>query len=272
MTVRARRWYASLEAVKAELSLTGTTQDARLKRLIERASAYLEAATRRVFVPMTETRVFDAPAGVTAPLLLDQDLLAVTAVSDGGGAVVLSDLVLYPLNAARKRMIALAPGVSWETGATAQAAISVSGRWGYSDDLDATGATLAAAISSTTAMTLTASAVGLIETGWCLAIDTEQFFVTGVNGTAITVQRGNNGTTAATHSLGASIYRYVPAPAIEEATVVLASLWFQWQDAGGVKSKTIGDFKVDYVDGWPIPDVVAAIVRQHRRPAVMGLG
>ena len=97
--------------------------------------------------------------------------------------------------------------------------------------------------------------------------------MTGVNGTAITVQRGNNGTTAATHSLGASIYRYVPAPAIEEATVVLASLWFQWQDAGGVvKSKTIGDFKVDYVDGWPIPDVVAAIVRQHRRPAVMGLG
>lgn len=269
MTMRSRRWYASLEGVKAELGLTSTAQDARLKRLIERASAYLEAATRRVFVPMTETRVFDVPADATAPLWLDQDLLAVTAVSDGGGAVAVSDLVLYPLNAACKRMIALASG--WETDMTAPAAISVSGRWGYEEGLDATGATLAAAISSTTANTMTVSDGSLIETGWCVLIDGEQMFVVSIVGTTVTVLRGNNGTTAATHSAGTVIYRYVPAPAIEEATVVLASLWYYWQDAGGVKSKTIADFKVDYVDGWPIPDVVAAIVRQYRRPTVMGL-
>lgn len=271
VTVRSRRWYTSLEAVKAELGLTSTTQDVRLKRLIERASAYLESAARRWFVPVTDTRSFDAPAGAQDPLVLDQDLLNLTAISDGGGAVALTDVVLYPLNAVRVRVIELAPAESWETGTTAQAAISVTGLWGYGADLDATGAILAAAITSTTATTITVSDGSLIETGWCLLIDSEQLFVVGISGATITVLRGNNGTTAATHSNAAPVYRYVPAPAIEEATVVLATLWYHWQGAGGVKSKEIGDYSVSYVDGWPIPDVVVRVVQQHRRVDIRSL-
>lgn len=271
VTVRSRRWYTSLEAVKAELGQTSTTQDARLKRLIERASAYLEGATHRWFVPVTDTRSFDAPAGARDPLLLDQDLLSATAISDGGGAVALTDVVLYPLNAVRARVIELAPTESWETGTTEQAAISVTGQWGYSADLDVTGAILAAAISSTTATTITVSDGSLIETGWCLLVDNEQLFVTGISGATVAVLRGNNGTTAATHSNATVVYRYVPAPAIEEATAVLATLWYHWQGAGGVKSKEIGDYSVSYVDGWPIPDVVARVVRQHKRIDIRSL-
>lgn len=271
MTVRSRRWYISLEAVKAELGLTGTTKDARLKRLIERASAWLEQTTRRVFVPVTQTCVYDAPAGVSAPLWLDQDLLTATAVSDAGGDLAGSEYVLYPANGVRKNRIELASGVVWETGASPRQALSVSGLWGYSADLDATGASLAAAITSTTATTLTVSDGTLIETGWSLLIDSEQLFVVAVSGVTVTVGRGANGTTATSHSLAATIYRYVPAPAIEEATATLVTMWYAWQDAGGVKSKTIGDYTVSYVDGWPVPDVVEAIVRTHRRVKIAGL-
>lgn len=268
-TVRSRRWYTSLEAVKLELGLTSTTYDTRLKRLIERASAHLERAARRVFIPVTETRAFDVPEDTGDSLHLDRDLLSLAALSDGGGALALSDVVLYPLNAVRKREIAPGPGVSWEAGTTDQAAISVTGQWGYSTDLDATGATLAAAVTTTTATTITVSDGSLIETGWCLLIDSEQLFVTGISGATVTVLRGNNGTTAATHSNAAPVYRYVPA--VEQAAVVLATLWYHWQDAGGVQSKTIGDYSVRYVDGWPIPDVVDQIVQQVKRRFVAGL-
>lgn len=66
--------------------------------------------------------------------------------------------------------------------------------------------TLSAAISSTTATTLTvASATGFPTGNFTILIGTEQMTVIGVSGTTWTVIRGANGTTAATHSSGASV-------------------------------------------------------------------
>ena len=258
MAVRDRRWYVSLDALKNELGITATTHDAKLKRYIERASAYVERVTGRTFHPVTATRYFDAPVGTPrGALYLGDDLLSVTSITDDGGALTATSYFLYPLNRPPYRRVELlATSDTWTFTDSRQQAIIIVGTWGYSASYDDTGATLNSALSSTTAATFTASDGSLIEVGWSLLIDSEQLFVTGVSSNTVTVQRGNNGTTAATHSTGATIYRYVPEPDVTEAVVLLAALWYQWRDVGGIQSQRIGDYAVTYVDGWPVPEIV----------------
>lgn len=70
------------------------------------------------------------------------------------------------------------------------------------------GTTLGAAITSTTATSITLSAVGSLPTSGTVVIkiDSEEMLVTaGLGTTTLTVTRGVNGTTAATHSNGATV-------------------------------------------------------------------
>lgn len=263
MSLRSQRWYISLDALKAELGITVTTKDAQLKRFIERASNFIEQRTGRVFIPETATRTFDAPMPnlPRGALYLHDDLLSVTSITDDQGALSAGDYFLYPLNRSPKRRIELNTSREfWYYDDTPQSAVVIVGQWGYCADYEDTGATLGAAISSTTTLTFTASSGTLLQTGWSLLIDSEQMFVTGISGNTITVQRGNNGTTAATHLNGAAIYRYTPPAGIEETASLLAQTWYNWRKSGGEKSERIGDYAVTYVDGQPIPLTVLAIL------------
>ena len=268
MSLRSPRWYLSLDALKAELGITATAKDAQLKRFIERASSFIERRTGRVFIPETATRYFDAPKLPRGALYLYDDLLSVTSVTDDQGALAAADYFLYPLNRSPKRRVELNSSREfWYYDDTPQKAIVIVGQWGFGADYEDTGATLAAAISSTTATTFTASSGSLVQTGWALLIDSETLFVSGVSGNTVTVQRGVNGTTAATHALAAVVYRYTPPAGIEEAASLLAQTWYNWRQAGGVKSSRIGDYAVTYLDGWPVPETVLNILREFAQPA-----
>ena len=71
--------------------------------------------------------------------------------------------------------------------------------------------TLSAVISSASATTgITLTSVANLPTSGLLIVDTEQISYTGFSSTELTgVVRGANGTTAATHSNGATIYQFV---------------------------------------------------------------
>lgn len=268
MSLRSPRWYISLDALKAELGITATAKDAQLKRFIERASSFIERRTGRVFIPKTATHYFDAPKLPRGALYLYDDLLSVTSVTDDQGALSANDYFLYPLNRSPRRRIELNTSREfWYYDDTPQKAIVIVGQWGYSADYEDTGATLGAAITSTTATTLTASSGNLLQTGWTLLLDSEALFVSGISGNTITVQRGVNGTTAATHANATTIYRYTPSAGIEEAASLLAQTWYNWRQAGGVKSSRIGDYTVTYLDGWPVPETVLDILREFTQPA-----
>ena len=265
MAIRDKRWYTSLDAAKNELGLSDTTHDGKLKRYIERASAWVESWCHRWFIPITATRRYDFQESYN--LWLDADLLAVTTLTNGDGAVLVdgTDFYKYPLDDSPYTRLEIVAGTSkyftYQT--TKQRAISLLGRWGYSEGYEDTGTTLGAAITSTTATTFTSSSGASLEVGWCLLIDSEQLWIKSISSNTVTVQRGNNGTTAATHSNGATVYRYVPEPAVEEVVVMLASTWYNLRDAGGVKSKQIGDFEVAYGGGdaaYPVPDAVRAML------------
>ncbi len=86
------------------------------------------------------------------------------------------------------------------------------------------GPVLAAAVTSATSTTITVSdATALAPTGvpnFVIQVDAEQIFVTGIVGDTLTVERGFNGTTAATHALDAPVFISVPLALDPTATAI----------------------------------------------------
>lgn len=262
MALRDPRWYVGLGTLKNELGITDTSHDAKLKRYIERASALIEQETGRTFQPVTATRKFDVPdpALPRGAVYLNDDLLTVSSISDASGAI--GGYYLYPANRKPKGRVEYD---SWTWTDSRQQAIAIAGDWGYGDDYEDSGTTLATAISSTTATTLSASDGSLLEVGWTLLIDSERLFVKSIVGNTVTVQRATGGSTAATHTLGTVIYRYTPNADIVEACVMLAGTWHAWRESGGVTSETIGNYSVSYAGGWPVPDTVTQMFARLKR-------
>ena len=264
------RWYVTLNVVKNELGLSGTGHDAMLQRFIARATAIFERATDRIFIPETRTRYFDFQRA--ARLVLGYDLLSVTTLSDDEGEVDSGDYFLYSgyddLNTPPYNAIELlgTDDLLYYTD-TKQKAITIVGEWGYCNDYENTGLTLAAAITSITATTLTA-ATKTLEVGWSLLIGDEQMFVsaitTGETNDTATVRRGQGGTEAATHLLAAKIYRYVVPYDVEDAVSEIARLRYELREAMGVSSEKLVDYAVTF-QGEQVTKNALATIRRYQR-------
>ncbi len=89
-----------------------------------------------------------------------------------------------------------------------------------------TGPSLATAVTSTTATTLSINdASALVPPGaanFVIVIDNEQMLVTNVSGDTFTVQRGYNGTTAATYGAGANVSVVPPTLVVSNPTLTSA--------------------------------------------------
>lgn len=264
------RWYVTLDVVKNELGLSGTSHDAMLKRFIERATATFERGTDRIFIPETRTKYFDFKG--VARLVLGYDLLSVTTLTDDQGDIDSGDYFLYSgyddLNTPPYNAIELlATDDLFYYTDTRQKAITIEGQWGYCNDYEDTGVNLAAAITSTTATSLTC-ATGTIEVGWSLLIEDEQMFVTAVTtgspSDTVTVRRGQGGTTAATHIIATDIYRYVVPYDVEDAVSEIARLRYELREALGVSSERLVDYAVTFRGEQVTENALATIQRYQR--------
>ena len=63
-------------------------------------------------------------------------------------------------------------------------------------------------------------------------VDSEQLYITAISGNTLTVERGVNGTTAATHSGGAALTRYDYPELVVQACLDVAKLTFRNRDLG----------------------------------------
>ena len=218
-------YYASLadtKAIMAAGSASSTTDDAITLAMIGAASARVDqmmgaANGRPYFAPYTEEREYELTyanidSGRNAFILPSgETLLALTSVSLNGTAITASG---YPPTRNPIKMIRRTDGGSWyENGTDDPSTVKITGVWGFHADyahgyavVDA----LAAAIVSTSATTLTVADVDgtdeygftpRISAGNLLKIDDELLEVTATNTSTnvVTVRRGVNGTTAATH-------------------------------------------------------------------------
>lgn len=127
--------YASLSEFKAYKSIDSTdaTDDTVIEDIIEAVSRYFDLKTGRTFYARTETRYFDVPAG--RELMLDDDLLTVTTLTNGDGVVIANtEYDLVPKNGAVHFAIRLKQmsAVLWQSDAygNTESVISVAGTWG----------------------------------------------------------------------------------------------------------------------------------------------
>jgi hypothetical protein len=82
------------------------------------------------------------------------------------------------------------------------------------------------AVADTTTTSVAVSSRASVEAGHALLIDTEQMYVQSYSSNTLTVVRGVNGTTAASHAGSTAIDIYQYPGAIAEATIIQAArLW-----------------------------------------------
>lgn len=209
-------------------SVTG--EDVLLRRFCESASRKIDTWTRRKFYPRIETRYYDDDESWR--IWLDDDLLEINLLTTGntGTTITPAQYILWPYGDYPKARIDIdeSTGVALSFSGTPQRANAVAGTWGYNSDWArawvGSGDTLQAAVTDATGTTLTVtSAAGANVQGLAprfqechlLKIDDELLYVYAVPlNTSLSVRRGVNGSTAATHLDGAAIYVFEPEPEI----------------------------------------------------------
>jgi len=179
-------WLCSREAIKRAGNIWGASQHPQIDRIAEAVARQIDRATRRRFIPITQTRYYrwSQPNGRSNVLLLDADLLAVTTLQTKAQnttptTIAATDYFLEPANSQPpydRIEIDLSSSAAFEAGDTSQRTISVAGRWGYSEDTESA-SQLDGAISSTTATSLVVDDGSQVDVGDTLLIETEQLFV-----------------------------------------------------------------------------------------------
>lgn len=230
--------YCDLPTFKSRIGEASTTYDAALLALVEHISRAVDGYTGRHFYVKSETRYYD---GCRGRLLLDQDLVAVTTLKtddDDDGVYETSwastDYNRLPYNAPHTIMLAVRPaGTKAAFNPGQQRAIELAGRWGYAETSEASGATInEGGTYSASDLTLTVSSGALFKTGQTILIESEQLYVSAISGNDLSVQRGVNGTTAATHADGTAISIMSYPRAVVEATLQQAALTWARRSAG----------------------------------------
>jgi hypothetical protein len=253
--------YVTLYQVRQYLKLTASeiADDALLIRLIREINGNIDEWCDRRFDVRQETRLYDYPvkaresfgvydleawvdqwnalgeSRVNRRLRLDDDLLTLTALTNGDASEIESDsYVPEPANQYPKSAVRLLGGTNWQLPSDGQReqVISVAGLWGYHrrysqawvDSLDTVQNNPLAAV----AMSLTVQdADGLagdgetyrFQAGNMIKVGSEFLDVLDVNYSTniLTVVRGYNGTTAVAHDQGTTIYVYRPMENIVRA-------------------------------------------------------
>lgn len=261
--------YASVQEFKIHLAGSGYvdawTQDERtIRRILEGASRLMDTELGgRSWGPRIETRVYDLGTGhlrtsaAYQPLVNDSRLLGpvyqglsiillddwlltpttVTAYSDSARTTsqtltegYAADYLLEPYNSSPKHTLKLTENTT-KTLSAGQQTLSIAGVWGW-QNVRAGAGTLAAALSDTTGTTVTMTAGHAVETGNTILVDSEQMYVAAVAGNSLTVVRGVNGTTAATHLTSAAVSVYQHPADVVECCLAIARSRYREKDAG----------------------------------------
>jgi hypothetical protein len=249
--------YCSLTELKSVLGITSTTDDVTMRKILEAASRSIETYCNRRFYCTTETKYFDGATTLWVP-----DLLSITTIKtddDGDGTYEntldgtagTGDYILYgggiedSLNLYPRTRIEINPNGDYGSFASGvKRGVEIAGVWGYGDGTSATPyvtTVITGTVATTTGLTLTLSADGVIETGHTLLCGTEQLYVTALSTLSAAVERGVNGTTAAIHVAGIiSYYRY-PRDIMQACTDLSVAL-YQNRTKKGIQSERLGDY------------------------------
>lgn len=241
--------YVTLDYLKSRgtgVNISGSTEDLRLRRLVESVTDQISQVTRRYFGSITDTKYFSGNGKTRILLPVEWDIIAVTSLTeddndDGSynNSWGSSDYILWPYDADPTGKLphsrpyeALevnlkSPG-NEDTFAPGRQRFKLVGRFGFWEWLDTLGTTVSSsgAFESSATQIVLSSPSSAVEIGMTIKIDSEQMYVTDRSSSEITVIRGINGTTESSHAASATIeaYRY-PSPIVEATIQQTARLW-----------------------------------------------
>lgn len=261
--------YASLAEVKSELKASSTVDDAKVIENIRQASARIDALLfqrRPMFAPWIESReLLVDGANVNSwlnTIKFDAHLLAASGVTRGTSSLVIgTDVELWPVLQSPASMLRLKSRYSsWYSDCDncdgTPLMVTIAGTWGFNRDYANAWLTvdaLAAAITTTTATTFTVADVDgadgygrtpRISAGNLLRIDSEFMEVVSTNTSTnvITVKRGVNGSTAATHIIASNVEVWQVEEIVKRAVIRQAA--FMYARRGAYESSNITDVGV----------------------------
>lgn len=232
--------YLGRDALKHALGSTMSASDAALRRVLEGVSQQFDDWMDRTFQPHQASRVYTARDAWT---LDTDDLLSVSAVKfdqDGDRVYEVtlstSDWELGPVNAPADRrpyqFIEMQPNGSYRLDRTRRG-VQITGTWGYWQDLVTVGARFASSggvDATSTSLPLASSTT--LQAQQTILVGSEQIYLGDVSTAGVaSVERGVNGTVAASHTTNDAIavYRY-PAP-IAQACLTQALRMHKRKDA-----------------------------------------
>jgi len=205
-----------------------TNDDAVIETILEAVSRHIDEETGRIFYPVVETRYFDTP--YDREIALDEDLLEVISVTNADGTAVTSyDLIPKNISPHHSIRMKKSATVSWTTNTTDydEFSIDISAFWGYHNNYSRrawkSAGTLGAAMSDTTTKSLTMTAGHSVAAGKIYKIGNEILLAETVSTNTVTVKdRGDNGSTAATHLINVTVYEWQPQPDIALACKLIS--------------------------------------------------
>ena len=246
--------YATVAEANDQLTSGGSTKFAsEAAAIVALKLSALESVSRRIdevshrsafgsgFGPRLGTHYYDGDG--TNTLLLRDDVqsigtLSIAPVTGGTPATATLNTDYYLVNADGytgppwRKVVLHGQGSPTAFGAGIRTISTPSTTvWGHSNTTVALTAT-ASAIGTTTTTSVTVSAGTEFSAGLTLLIESEQLYVTAVSGTTLTVVRGANGTTAATHGAAAAIAKYVYDARVHETCLRLFQRRWKARDAG----------------------------------------
>jgi hypothetical protein len=245
---------------------------------------------KRRFYPTIATKDFDHPSSDTTLLKVNNDLLEVTTLTTENGAVAISssDYVLKAATGDYNRtpytqvqLVEDGTTTTYSYNGSVYKANALTGVWGYHDEwADAwedSGDTVQDDPLSDSATTLTVNDAdgddinGLprrFKIQYLLKIESEYLWVTDVNTSAntLTVRRGMNGSTAASHVQGTAISIFRPMDEIRHAIETLAAYLYQRRHSiGTVDDRPLATMEGVLVMPSMLPEVVQKILRPYRK-------
>ena len=270
--------YQSLEASDADDIVL-------LRELCTIASRMFDNTVRRRFYPRKETRYYDHPENARK-LVLDEDLLEVVTFTTNNGdeSVAAGDYFLQcgesynltPYDRLVMKRDGGRPNLLYS--GTPQQANAVTALWGYheqwddawvdsndtlQDDVTAAGTSLS--VGNADGADIYGMAPRL-KVQMLLRLDDEYLYATGKpDSQAVTVRRGVNGTTAAVHLSGATVYVYRPMTEVAHAVRRLAAWLYAQRDAPFTKQIQVigGEKTITIPEAAPV-DVRAVAARYVR--------
>jgi hypothetical protein len=250
--------YATIADIKGVIGITATTDDTVIRKIAESASRSIDQYTNRTFVTQSATKYFDGAVTLWIP-----DLLSVTTLKtdeDGDGtyentfqvATEPIDYLLYgtgledSYNTYPKTRIEIAEQSDYGSFASGvKKGVQIAGVWGYGDGISAT----PYIADTTTNKALDASETGVdvtsatnLSAGQLILVESEQMYIYSISSTTLTVERGVNGTTAATHDTAKTIYIYQYPSDIRQACIDLSVATYQNRAKQGLQTERIGDY------------------------------